>query len=111
MSDESLTAIVEEHFALFNRCVDSGDWAPFLETYAEDAVLEIEAGATKSLQGIDAIATFYTARPPKEHMSPRAIEVTGPGTTTISFSWDSGRKGRLTVSWDGSTVSRAVLAP
>jgi hypothetical protein len=45
-----LVLAVEEHRALFNECVCTGDWAPFLATFTDDARMSFPCvGATTRL--------------------------------------------------------------
>ena len=48
--------LMREHVARFNAAVESGDWAPMLEQFADDAVLEFRGIPVGPFSGRDAIA-------------------------------------------------------
>lgn len=111
MTEDSLVNSAGEHIALFNSCVDSGDWSPFVSTYEQDAVLEIDGFQPAAFQGREAIARFYTSHPPQEHMHAEEITTISEQTTRVIFKWDSGGRAELTTRWDGPSVKHARLSP
>jgi hypothetical protein len=101
-----LLAMVEAHTALFNSCVRSGDWTPFMDTFADDARLTITNLPIPPVQGRPAIAAAYARRPPTEAMSLTDVESVDDDTVQVSFVWESGREGTMLVRWQDGLVSR-----
>jgi hypothetical protein len=52
----------------FNRGVRTGEWAPMLELFAEDAELEFVGIPIGPFRGRDAIGEAYRAQPPDDEI-------------------------------------------
>ncbi|MBS2962365.1 nuclear transport factor 2 family protein [Actinocrinis puniceicyclus] len=95
---------VAAHCELFNRCVESGDWKPFLDTFTEDAVMTVQRPPLPAFVGREAIAAAYAEAPPRWTMQVTDVREQGADTAVVGFRWSSGRPGAMTVTWRGSAV-------
>lgn len=105
----ALIAAVEKHVMLFNACVTSGDWAPFVDTFTDDALLTLTNVPAEPLRGRDRIAEMYAARPPTQTM--KMIEATpiDDHTVRVRFAWHSARPSTMAVSWRDDRVCAVEL--
>jgi hypothetical protein len=105
-----LIAAVERHCELFNECVRTGDWAPFMATFAEDARMSFTNVAVGPYQGRDQIAVAYAEQPPTDTMTLEAVETLDPQTARVQFAWDNtGDVGEMLVRWrDGQVAALDV---
>jgi hypothetical protein len=103
--DESIRA----HCALFNACVGTGDWSPFLATFTEDARMVTAVAPDRPLVGRDLLARMYAKHPPVETMTMTAIEILGADTALARFRWEQGRAGEMTVRWRDGRVCEVTL--
>jgi hypothetical protein len=104
-----LDATAREHCALFNASVRSGDWAPFVATFAPDAHMEFVNVPVGPYHGREAIAVAYAAQPPDDTMSIRSVAVVGDDTARVRFGWDRGGDGTMTVRWRDGQVAELVI--
>ena len=102
-------AAVERHCALFNACVASGDWAPFVDTFTDDAELIFVGIPVGPVVGRDNLYEAYTKRPPTEPMTVREIERVGDDSVRVEYVWASGRAGEMTVGWRDDKVYRVEI--
>jgi len=100
---------VQDHMALFNACVRSGDWTPFVATFTEDARMTVVNAPAGTLMGRDAIGAMYTHRPPTETMRLLEVDTVDEGTAAVRFAWDSGRESSMVVRWRGDRVCGVEL--
>jgi steroid Delta-isomerase len=104
-----LTEAVREHERLFNEAVRAGDFAQFVKTFADDAVMGFNGVPIGPYKGRDAIAEAYATRPPDDTMSIWSIEEVGPDTVDVRFDWDAGGGGAMRVKWqDGLVVGMTI---
>ncbi|MDG4831714.1 nuclear transport factor 2 family protein [Solwaraspora sp. WMMD1047] len=104
-----LVGAVNVHTALFNACVRSGDWTPFVATFTQDARMLVTNAPGGPLVGREAIAGVYAARPPREAMRLVEIEPVDTDTVRVRFDWESGRAGSMVVRWRGDLVQDVEL--
>jgi steroid Delta-isomerase len=99
---------VEQHIRLFNEAVRQADWAPFLATFASDAVMTFDGAPVGPYVGLAEIARAYASRPPSDTMT--VLSVTRDrGDDIVRFAWDAGGGGTLRISWrEGAIVALAV---
>jgi uncharacterized protein (TIGR00730 family) len=135
---KSMSERVREHVERFNAAQRSGEWARFVATFAEDAVMsfagvpgalsgaaEIPAGsgagqnrgagaeatdlAIGPYRGRAAIAEAYETNPPTDTM--RATSVRGEADTdVVRFAWDAGGTGTMTLRWRDGQVAALHVA-
>jgi hypothetical protein len=61
-------SLLEREVAAFNEGVRTGDWAPLVALFAEDAVLEFDGIPVGPFHGRDAIAEAYRTMPPDDEI-------------------------------------------
>jgi steroid Delta-isomerase len=104
-----MTERVRGHLERFNAAVRSGDFGPFVETFAPDAVMRFIGAPAGPYRGRNEIAEAYAERPPTDTMTLRAVETDGD-TDVVRFVWTAGGTGRMTVRWRGSLVEELTVA-
>jgi steroid Delta-isomerase len=99
---------VEQHIRLFNEAVRRDDWAPFLATFAPDAVMTFDGVPVGPYVGLAEIARAYDSHPPSDTMT--MVSVTRDrDDDVVRFAWDAGGGGSLHISWrDGAVAALAV---
>ncbi|PJJ53592.1 SnoaL-like protein [Mumia flava] len=105
----SLREKVERHCDLFNACVQSGDFGPFVATFAEDAAMDIENNPYGPFGGREQIAAAYTAQPPTDAMLIDDVEELAADRARVTFTWSSGSRGSMVVVWDDELVGEVHL--
>ena len=107
-----LVAAVTAHCALFNSCVATGDWAPFVATFAEEATLRLTGTRFGPVHGRTGIARAYAAAPPDQGMTIGQGQPVDADTARVLFVWASGEPGEMLVTWDaGQVVSVETTLP
>lgn len=100
-----LTAAVENHAVLFNSAVRSGDFADFMTTFTDDAVMRFTNIPVGPFSGRPAIAAAYAAQPPTDTLTIREVEEIDPQTARVALDYDNGGSGSMVVRWrDGLVV-------
>jgi len=110
---DDLTTFLERHVATFNAAVASGDFAPLVQLFADDAHLEFAGVPVGPFAGRVAIADAYAAQPPTDTMTILETHVEPDGTVVEAFSWsaDGGsRSGEMRLTVDGEQIQRLVVA-
>jgi len=101
-----LIAAVERHCELFNDCVRTGDWAPFMATFADDARMSFANQPVGPFVGRDQIAVAYAEQPPTDTLTLEAVEALDPDTAHVQFAWDNtGQPGEMLVRWREGQVA------
>jgi ketosteroid isomerase-like protein len=100
---------VQRHTERFNAAQRSGDWAPFVATFAPDAVMRFAGVPAGPFVGREAIRAAYEAQPPTDTMSVTSVDTDGD-TDVVRFAWDAGGVGTLTVRWRGEDVVELTVA-
>jgi SnoaL-like domain len=107
MSD--LDDAVRRHCDLFNESFRSGDWAPFVATFAEDARMAFTNVPAGPFAGRRAIGEAYAANPPTDTMSIVSVEPLDADTARVRFAWDAGGEGTMVVRWrDGQVAALEI---
>jgi steroid Delta-isomerase len=104
-----LAAAVAEHCELFNNCVRTGDWTPFLATFAVDSRLSFTGIRAGPFDGRAAIAAAYATAPPRQIMRLREVIPAGPGTVRVQYTWASGASGEMLITWREGQVTAVVI--
>jgi ketosteroid isomerase-like protein len=110
---ETLSAFLERHVETFNAAVRSGDFAPVVALFAEDATLEFAGVPVGPFHGRDAIAAAYAAQPPTDTMTVLDVRVEDDGTIVEPFSWasDGGeRSGEMRLVVEAERIRGLVVA-
>jgi hypothetical protein len=111
MSD-ALLDFAARHVETFNAAVGSGDFAPLVELFADDASLEFVGVPFGPFEGRDAIAAAYAAQPPTDTMTVLSVRVDDDGTVVEPFSWsaDAGaRSGEMRLVVAGDRIRHLVV--
>ncbi|HEU4424263.1 MAG TPA: nuclear transport factor 2 family protein [Pilimelia sp.] len=104
-----MTDRVTEHLALFNEAVRSGDFGPFVATFAPDAEMRFVGVPAGPFAGRDQIAQAYARQPPTDTMTVLSVAADGD-TDVVRFAWDAGGTGTMTVRWQGPLVADLTVA-
>jgi steroid Delta-isomerase len=103
--------LLREHVERFNAGVRTGDYAPMLELFADDAVLEFRGVPVGPFHGRDAVAAAYAARPPDDQIDVLEIEE-DDAEIRAAYAWlrDEGRRaGDMFVTRDGERITKLVV--
>ena len=103
--------VVDRHVELFNGAVRSGDFAPMLEQFTDDAELVFEGVPVGPFRGRDAIAAAYAERPPDDEVEVLGVEEQD-GAIVAPYSWhaDAGRQsGRMIFTTRDDKIARLVV--
>lgn len=101
-------AALSAHIHRFNTAVRSGDWSPFVATFAGDAVMHV-VGWGVPLHGREVIAEAYASQPPEDTMHLRTACLDGD-RITAAFGWDRVGGGSLTLRLAGGEVAELTVA-
>ena len=104
-------ALLHDHVMLFNEAIRTGDFAPMLEHFADDAELAFEGVPAGPFHGRDAIAEAYRDQPPDDELD--VLDVREEGDTVIAgYAWrrePAKRAGEMHLTHDGASVRRLVV--
>ena len=109
MTERGLRALLERHVELFNAAVSSGDYDPFLATFAENAVMRFDDFAIGPFVGRGAIAEAYATQPPSDTMALIGMQVVDADAVSAAFEWDAGGTGRIYLRFDGGQVVEVAI--
>ena len=109
VTERGIQSLLERHVELFNAAVSSGNYDPFLATFAEDAVMRFDDFPLGPYVGRSAIAEAYATQSPSDTMALIGMEVVGPNAVTAAFEWDAGGTGGIYLRFhDGQVVELAI---
>ena len=108
--DDAARAFLAEHAERFNAAVESGDFGPLVELFADDAVLEFVGVPAGPFLGREAIAAAYAAQPPDDALDVLAVSEDPDGTFVEPFAWRRGGTGTMRLTLDGGRIARLVVA-
>ena len=103
--------LLEQHVEWFNHGVRSGDFAPMLEQFTDDAELVFEGGPAGPFHGKEAIAAAYASSPPDDEVDVLSSEREDE-TIVARYAWraDNGRPaGRMILTTRGEQIARLVV--
>jgi RimJ/RimL family protein N-acetyltransferase len=103
--------LLAAHVDSFNVGVRSGDWAPMLELFADDAELEFRGIPVGPFVGKDAIAAAYREQPPDDEL--RVLEEREhDGRIEARYAWlaePDVPAGELLLTADGGLIQKLVV--
>lgn len=105
-----LETSVREHCDLFNSCVTTGEWEPFLATFVDDARMVLTAMPDRPIIGRQALEALYAANPPRDTMTMDRVVPLDDTTARAEFTWGRGAPGSMTVTWAGDRVAAVELS-
>jgi steroid delta-isomerase len=111
VTEADLLALLERHVELFNEAVGTGNYGPFLETFADNAVMSFDYVPAGPFHGRAAIAEAYATRPPDDTMALIDMQEVGHDAVNASFEWDAGGTGQLFLRWRGDRVVELRISP
>ena len=104
-------SLLERHVARFNDAVRTGDFAPMLEQFTDDAELVFEGVPVGPFVGRQAIAAAYAANPPDDAVEILSVE-DSEEPIVAHYAWraDEGREaGRMIISTRGDQIAKLVV--
>jgi steroid delta-isomerase len=103
--------LLDEHVKRFNAGVRSGDFAPMLENFADDATMTFEGVPVGPFVGRDAIADAYREQPPDDELD--VLDRRSDGTSVVAgYAWrrtPQTRAGELRLTVEGDRITRLVV--
>jgi steroid delta-isomerase len=108
VTQRGLRELLERHVELFNAAVSSGDYDPYLATFAEDAVLRFDGFALGPFVGRPAIAEAYALQPANDTIALIDMEEIGGDAVRAAFEWDAGGTGEMYLRWDSRSQAGDV---
>jgi hypothetical protein len=102
-------AFLARHVETFNAAVASGDFAPLVALFADDAELAFPGLPIGPFRGRQAIADAYRAQPPTDTMTVRDTRVEPDGALVEGFSWAADgerRSGEMRLELRGDLIAR-----
>ena len=103
--------VLTDHVGRFNRGIRTGDFAPMLATFADDAELVFEGVPVGPFIGRDAIEQAYRTRPPDDE-----VRLLGPARSegdavVADYAWarEGTRAGRMVVTERDGAIARLVV--
>jgi len=103
--------LLDEHVERFNAGVRSGDFAPMLENFADDATMAFEGVPVGPFAGKEAIAEAYRVQPPDDELD--VLDVREDGDTVVAgYAWrrEPGRRaGELRLTAAGGLIRGLVV--
>lgn len=103
-------AVLARHVARFNAAARSGDFAPLVELFADDAVLEFANVPAGPFRGRDEIAAAYAAQPPDDELDVLDVTRDEEGSVLERFAWRRGGTGTMRITLAGDRIARLVVA-
>jgi len=103
--------LLEAHVERFNEGVRTGDYAPMLEQFADDAELSFQGAPVGPFAGRDAIAAAYRDRPPDDTLAVLDVEE-APDGVVAGYAWSRKprvRAGEMRLNVRGDRISRLVV--
>jgi hypothetical protein len=101
--------LLAHHARRFNAAVRSGDFAPLVELFAEDAVLEFANVPVGPFHGRDAIAAAYAAQPPDDELEVLDARVEDDGTVLERVAWRRGGTGTMQLRLEDGRIAHLVV--
>jgi hypothetical protein len=104
--------LLERHIELFNQGVRTGDFAPMLEQFTDDAELVFKGVPAGPFSGKETIASAYASNPPDDEVDVLSSEEMDDDRIVASYAWraDKGRPaGRMIFTTRGEQIARLVV--
>jgi steroid delta-isomerase len=110
VAEADLRAMLERHVGKYNDAVRSSDFGPFLDMYADDAVMSFDDLPVGPYFGRVAIAEAYRTQPPNDTMLLIDMHEIGDDGVNATFEWDAGGTGEMSLRWhDGQVVEHRIV--
>jgi steroid Delta-isomerase len=107
-----LRATLDTHVRRFNAAVRSGDFAPMLAGFTEDAEMVFVGVPVGPFVGRQAIAEAYAAEPPDDEIRLLGAPLVAAETVESDYAWaaQGGRAGRMTLTVHDGGICRLVVS-
>ena len=104
-------SLLETHVRRFNEGVRSGDFAPMVAAFTEDAVMTFVGAPAGPFEGRDAIAAAYGAQPPTDEGRLLGDPVVEDGSIAADYAWaaDGRRAGRIVLTPHGGEIAALTV--
>ena len=104
-------ALLRAHVDRFNEGVRTGDWAPMLEAFADDAEMAFEGVPAGPFRGREAIGAAYAAQPPDDEVVLLAEPEERGGDAVAPYAWsrDGVRAGEMRLTARDRRIVRLVV--
>ena len=109
MAEPAHLRLVERQTRAFNHGVRTGEWAPLVALFAEDAELRFENAPAGPFVGRDAIRRAYEEQPPRDEIVLLGAQTESEGKLTAAFAWASGGTGRMLVEHRDGAIERLTV--
>jgi len=107
--DEASRALLADHERRFNAAVESGDFGPLVELFADDAVLEFVGVPVGPFVGREAIAAAYATQPPDDGLDVLSLTEDADGTIVERFAWRHAGGGTMRIGLANGSIARLVV--
>ena len=111
MAEVDLKALLEHHVELFNEAVRTGDYGPFLDTFADDAVMRFDGVPLGPFQGRAGIAQAYASRAPTDTMALIDMQELGPNAVRAALRVGRRWHGEMYLRWEDGRLVELQIAP
>ena len=103
-------SLLDRHVELFNEAIRTGDFAPMLEQFTDDAELVFEGVPVGPFVGKQAIADAYAANPPDDEVAIISVEGSEPIVAHYAWRADEDREaGRMIITTRGEEIAKLVV--
>jgi steroid delta-isomerase len=109
VAEANLRALLERHVELFNDAVRTGDYDPYLETFADNAVMRFDDIPVGPFRGKSEIAEAYATQPPSDTIALIDMQKVGGDGVKAAFEWDAGGTGQMFLRWDSGRLVEFVM--
>ncbi|WP_433199664.1 nuclear transport factor 2 family protein [Dactylosporangium sp. CS-047395] len=89
---------------LFNEGVRTGDWAGYLDRFADGATMRIEGDPGSPYEGRAAIEAAYAVAPPNDTLTVTSVESDGD-EDVARVAWTAGGSGSLRLRWSAGRIA------
>ena len=97
---DDLEARVRAHCERFNAAQRANEWAPFVETFTEDAHMDFTNVPVGPLEGRTEILAAYELSPPDDTMEIVGVDAVADRTARARFRWSTGAPGTMFIRFD-----------
>jgi steroid delta-isomerase len=96
--------MLERHVGKYNDAVRNSDFGPFIDMYADNAVMIFDDLPVGPFYGRPAIAEAYRSQPPNDTMLLIDMNEVGDDAVNATFEWDAGGTGEMFLRWAGGRI-------
>ena len=110
VAEADLRAMLERHVGKYNEAVRTGEFGPFLEMYADSAVMSFADLPAGPFAGRSAITEAFRKQTPNDTILLIDMHEVGNDAVNASFEWDAGGTGEMFLRWaDGHIVEHRIV--